>query len=70
VEKLLNFIYEFAKVQQLAIVQSSFTEETALLLEGLEILYPEWDVPVFTYGPSLASRLGLNALGVAIYEKA
>jgi DegV family protein with EDD domain len=70
VEKLLNFIHEFADVEQLSIVQSSFTEDTSQLLEGLEALYPDWDVPVFTYGPSLAARLGLNALGMAIYEKA
>jgi DegV family protein with EDD domain len=69
VEKLLGFIYEFTDVEELAIVQSSFTEDTALLLEGLELLYPDWDVPVFTYGPSLAARLGLNALGVAIRER-
>lgn len=68
VEKLLDFIYEFAHVERLAIAQSSFGEDTALLLEGLEAQYPDWDIPVYTYGPSLAARLGLNALGVAIYE--
>jgi DegV family protein with EDD domain len=70
VEKLLNFISEFTNVEQLAIVQSSFTEDTAQLLEGLEVQFPDWDVPVYTYGPSLAARLGLKAIGVAIYEKA
>ena len=70
VEKLLNFIREFADIEQLAIMQSSFSEHMAMLLEGLELLYPDWDVPVFTYGPSVAARLGLNALGVAIYERA
>jgi len=54
----------------LAIVQSSFGEDTALLLEGLEALHPDWDIPVYTYGPSLAARMGLTALGVAIYETA
>jgi len=70
VDKLVEFIKEFAGIQQLAIVQSSFAEDTALLLEGLEALYPDWDVPVFTYGPSLAARVGLGALGVAIHERA
>jgi len=70
VDKMVEFIKEFAAIQQLAIVQSSFAEDTALLLEGLEALYPDWDVPVFTYGPSLAARVGLGALGVAIHERA
>jgi len=70
VDKLVEFISEFAAVEQLAIAQSSFAEDTALLLEGLESLFPDWDVPVFTYGPSLAARLGTGALAVAIHEKA
>lgn len=69
VEKLLDFVSEFADIEQLAIMQSSFGEDTAMLLEGLELLYPDWDIPVFTYGPSLATHLGLNALGVIIHEK-
>lgn len=69
VEKLLEFISEFVEIEQLVILQSSFSEDTALLLEGLELLYPEWDIPVFTYTPSLAVHVGNNALGVAIQEK-
>ncbi|MBC8449108.1 MAG: DegV family protein [Chloroflexi bacterium] len=69
VEKLLDFISEFVEIEQLAILQSSFSEDTALLLEGLELLYPDWDIPVFTYTPSLAVHLGTEALGVAIYER-
>jgi len=68
VEKLLDFISEFAEIERLAILQSKFSEDTAMLLEGLELLYPDWDVPVYTYMPSLATHLGLNALGVVIYE--
>jgi len=69
VEKLLDFIVEFVRVEQVAVVQSNYGEDTALLLEGLEALYPEWDVPVFTYGPSVATRIGPGALGVAISER-
>lgn len=69
VEKLLAFVAEFMDIEELAILQSNFSEDTALLLEGLELLYPDWDVPVFTYGPSLATHLGPNALGVVIYER-
>ena len=69
VEKVLDFIFEFVRVEQVAVVQSNFSEDTTLLLEGLEALYPEWDVPVFTYSPSVAARIGRDALGVAISEQ-
>ncbi len=68
VDKLYEFIAEFVHIEQMAILQHNFREETAALLERLEILYPDREFPVYTYGPSLAAHLGPSAVGVIVYE--
>ncbi len=62
VDKLFEFIAEFIRIEH------NFSEETAMLLERLEILFPDREFPVYTYGPSLATHLGPSAMGVIVYE--
>jgi DegV family protein with EDD domain len=68
VDKLFEFISEFTRIEQMAILQHNFSEETAALLERLEIVHPDRDFPVYIYGPSLATHLGPSAMGVIVYE--
>jgi DegV family protein with EDD domain len=71
VDKLYEFVAEFSDIEQLAILQSTpyRAEETKLLLERLDLTFPGLEVPIVVYGPTLASHLGLGALGVIVFEK-
>jgi DegV family protein with EDD domain len=70
VDKLFEFISEFSDIEQITILQSTPhpTEDTKLLLERLDIAFPGLEAPIVVYGPTLASHLGLGALGVVVFE--
>ena len=70
VEKLLEFVVEFSAIDHAAILQSSpvLTEDTHMLLERLAIDFPGRQWPVLTYGPSLGTFLGPDAMGIVICE--
>ncbi len=70
IDKLLEFVSEFAGIERVAIMQSGQqpTEDTRLLLERLEQTFPGQYFPVLNYGPGLACQIGPNSLGVFIYE--
>jgi DegV family protein with EDD domain len=70
IDKLFEFVAEFSELEQAAIVQrhAEPTEETNLLLERLEQLFPQIDFPIMQYGPVLASHIGPSAMGVVVYE--
>lgn len=72
VDKLFEFVSEFSKVEQIIILQSTPhpTEDTRLLMERLDIAFPDIKVPIVVYGPTLASHLGVGALGVIVIEGA
>ncbi len=71
VDKLFEFLSEFSDIEQIAILQSTPrpTQETKLLLERLGMIFPDLKVPIVVYGPTLASHLGLGALGVIVFER-
>jgi len=70
VEKLVEFVSEFSAIDGLAILQSTVkpTEDTRWLLENLALAFPGRDWPVLTYGPTLATFLGPEAMGVMVLE--
>ena len=70
VEKLFEFVAEFSELEQAAIVQRSAspTQETKMLLERLEQLFPDMEFPIIQYGPVLASHIGPSGMGVVVYE--
>lgn len=70
VEKLFEFVAEFAELEQAAIIQrqASATEETNMLLERLAQLFPNLKFPIVQYGPVLATHIGPSAMGVVVYE--
>ncbi|MBC7223320.1 MAG: DegV family protein [Anaerolineae bacterium] len=67
-EKLAEFVAEFSQVEEIAVLQSGFTEDTRALLELLAPLLPEREIPTAVYGPSLAVHLGPSAMGVMVFE--
>ncbi len=70
VEKIVEFVIEFSDIEHLAILQSSphYTDDTRLLLERLAVDFPGRQWPVLVYGPSLATFLGPDAMGVIVFE--
>jgi DegV family protein with EDD domain len=70
VDKLFEFLGEFSHIEQIAIMQSTPEplEETKLLIERLQTVFPNVDPPIQVYGPVLACHIGPNGLGVIVYE--
>jgi DegV family protein with EDD domain len=70
IDKLFEFVAEFSHIEQIAIIQSTPepTEETKLLIERLDLIFPNLKFPILVYGPSLASHIGADMLGVIAYE--
>ncbi|MDY7041742.1 MAG: DegV family protein [Chloroflexota bacterium] len=70
IDKLFEFVAEFSHIEQMAIIQSKPepTEENKLLIERLEMMFPDLEFPVLVYGPTLASHIGPDTLGVIVYE--
>ena len=70
IDKLFEFVVEFPHIEQMAILQKSLvaTEETLLLIERLEMVLPEMEFPIITYGSVLATHVGPNTMGVIVYE--
>ena len=68
VEKLYDYISEFAYLEEMALLQHNNIQESTALLERLSGHAP--DIPIFTdvYDATLASFIGPNALGVIIRE--
>jgi len=70
-EKLVEFVGEFSDLEHLAILQSTpeMTDEGQLVAERLRTMHPETPVSVTSYGPSVATYIGLNSLGVVALER-
>lgn len=70
VDKLVEFVTEFADVERLVILQSTPypTEVTRLLQEQLMTEFPGRAFPAVMYGPSLAALVGLDATGIVVHE--
>ena len=70
IEKLFEFVAEFDNLEQTAIIQRSKNpgKDARNLQERLVQNFPELDFPIIQHGPDLATRLGPDALGIAVYE--
>jgi len=68
VDRLFEFVMEFARFDQTAILQGRLSEDTQLLFQRLTEAYPERKLDITPYGPVLATHLGPEAMGVAVYE--
>jgi DegV family protein with EDD domain len=74
VDKLVDFVAEFASVQQATIVKSPLDGElydlVGELREHLSLVLPDQEIPIIDYDPVLACHLGPEALGVIVHEGA
>jgi fatty acid-binding protein DegV len=68
VEKLYEYISEFAYLEEIALLQHNNVQESTALLERLRDMFP--DIAIFTdvYDATLATFIGPNALGVIVRE--
>jgi fatty acid kinase fatty acid binding subunit len=68
VEKLVEFIVEFAHIERMVILHSTTPEDVKMLIEQVNLALPNLDMKVEMYGPALGTHLGPGALGVVVYE--
>lgn len=68
VDKLYEFVVEFAHIEEMGVLQHCYEESRADLLTRLEDAMPHLTVHRLTYPASLAAHLGPNTVGVIVYE--
>ncbi len=72
IEKLVEFVAEFAVVEQVVILRSQsgndMDELTDELCERLGEVLPGFEFPAIEYDPVLACHVGPEAMGVIVYE--
>lgn len=69
VDKLYDYVSEFAQLQRATILQHGFEPEAKELVARLKVAYPQQQFPVLTNNPSLAVHLGPEAMGVVVLER-
>lgn len=69
-EKLVEFVTEFASIEHLALLHSTPEpdDETRLVAERLQAMYPDLSIATINYGPAAATYIGLNGLGAIVLE--
>jgi len=68
VEKLYEFVVEFASVERVGIMQDNYDETCDQLVERLNEALPNVSIDRVPYPPSLATYLGPNIIGIVVYE--
>ena len=68
IEKLVEFISEFTRIERMVILHSTTPEDVDVLIEQINLVLPNMNIKVDQYGPVTATHLGPNALGVVVYE--
>lgn len=67
-DRLHEFVIEFAHFEKLTIVRGKRTGESQDLLERIAQTFPDREILISTYSPALAAHLGPEAIGVVVYE--
>jgi DegV family protein with EDD domain len=68
VDKLYEFVAEFAHVSRVGVMQHNYSDASTALIERLRVLLPHAVIQPIGYSPSLAVHLGPNVVGVVVYE--
>jgi DegV family protein with EDD domain len=68
VDKLFEFVIEFANVERVGIMQHAYEHPQSILAQRLEEALPHVKVQPLSVPPSLAAYLGPNMIGVVVYE--
>lgn len=69
IDKLTDYVSEFAQLEQAIIMQHGFDAETEELSQRLKAAFPHKKFPVMSINPSLAVHIGPEALGVVVFER-
>lgn len=67
-ERLYEFVADFPRIEQLAILYSTTPNEAQSLAKRIDPLFPKEKILITTYGATLAAHTGPGALGVVVYE--
>lgn len=69
-EKLFEFVSEFSNIEHISILQAGAqqAEEVGIVEERLRTLDPQLQIAHIDYGPSLATFIGPDGLGVVVLE--
>lgn len=68
VEKLHEFVIEFASVERIGIVHHNYVQPAEQLIDRLQETLPQVTVSRLDYPPSLGVHVGPNMIGVVVYE--
>jgi DegV family protein with EDD domain len=68
VEKLHEFVIEFASVERIGIVHHSYAQPVEQLIDRLRETLPQVTVSRLDYPPSLGVHVGPTMIGVVVYE--
>ncbi len=68
IEKMVEFISEFTRIERMVILHNHTPEDVNLLIEQVNLALPNLNISVDLYGPVLATHMGPSALGVVVYE--
>lgn len=68
VEKLHEFVVEFATVERIGVMHHAYDQHSQLLIERLQETLPHVPIVRLDYPPSLAIHVGPNMIGVVVYE--
>ncbi|MCS6826111.1 MAG: DegV family protein [Caldilinea sp.] len=68
VEKLAEFVIEFASVEEMGVFEHGYGAQRDALIERLRETLPKTPIHKIPYPPSLAAYLGPNTIGVLVYE--
>ena len=67
-ERLYEFVADFPKIEQMAILCSTTQNEAENLAKRIDAVFPKDKIVIGKYGPVLAANLGLAAVAVVVYE--
>lgn len=69
-DRLVEFVTEFSSIERLIILQNTPypTDQTRMLQDRLALEFPHGEFPILMYGPSLATQIGPDGMGVVVYE--
>ncbi len=68
VDKLQEFVVEFASVERIGVMQHAYSQHSEMLIERLRETLPHVPIIKLDYPPSLAIHVGPNMIGVVVYE--
>jgi DegV family protein with EDD domain len=70
VDKLMEFVAEFSRIEHMAVVQSPSRagKDARLLRDRLQSNFPDYGFETITYGPTLGTYIGPYSLGLIVYE--